>query len=193
MQHFRTLNTVIASLLGIFFLRPAVAEDLTIVDVQGTAQHVAEIDSTGNVQFSLVDSVGRPAQGIEVSLRNTLTEEILTTTVQDGVALFESIPPGTWEVASSANWATFTQVGVTEVAAIASAGGVTAGGIGVGSLATGAAAIGGGAVAVNEVRDDSSSSKGKTAPQPTPTPLPPVGSDGPPTNGSDSRPMSPAQ
>ncbi len=159
---FTATQLVLALALTILIVSPqALAlQEVTIKDTSGTVRNVTQIDEAANIEFSLTDAHGLPAQGAEVSLKNELTGEILKITAQHGTALFEGVQPGAWVVASSTSSITFTNIAVTSSAAIAASGAAAATGatfLGTGAMVGGGAlVIGGTALAISESTDSSS-------------------------------------
>lgn len=131
--------------------------EIVIQDTYGSTRAVAESVDPTSIEFNLVDdATGGPANGVEVTLKNVKSGELLQVVAANGTAVFDGVEPGIWQVA--ANGVTFTDVGIGTstafVGGVGAAGGL--GGIGgIGGLsATGTAiaataAVGAGAVAVS--------------------------------------------
>ncbi len=134
---------------------------LEIRDTSGVTRNVSDVETAGDVEFSLEDQSGMPAQGAEVTLTNEATGEVLRAVSANGVVKITGVAPGTWVVASTTPGITFTSVTVLSATAVAgSFGGTailgmnipTAIGAGLGT----AAAVAGGTVAIVHATDGDS-------------------------------------
>jgi hypothetical protein len=131
------------------------ASELTIQDTSGFTRASSEIEETGQIEFSLIDAAGSPAEGVEVTLTNTATGETLTAASINGNVTFDGISPGVWTVSTTAQGVTFTNVTVLNAMAV---GGLAGSGIGTGAVLLGStgAAVGGAAIVHNISDGDSS-------------------------------------
>ncbi|MCB0347175.1 MAG: carboxypeptidase regulatory-like domain-containing protein [Bdellovibrionales bacterium] len=96
--------------------------DLLVKDTGGFTRASSSVEGSGSVEFTLVDAAGSPAEGVEVTLTNSLSGETLTAISSNGTVVFEGVAPGTWTVASTASGVTFTNVAITSTALAAGAG-----------------------------------------------------------------------
>jgi|GEM_PF-1589793 len=136
---------------------PALAlalDQLTVQDTTGVTRAVGDIDGTGRVEFSLSESAGVPADGVEVTLTNTSSGEVLSATSANGSVAFDGISSGTWTVATNSPGITFSNVVIASTQALGAALGIST------PLVLGVAAAGGItatsiAVANNNNNDDS--------------------------------------
>lgn len=169
------------------FLLPVAAQaQLVITDCFGFTRAIQNVDpgSLSNVQVNVSDAFGSPLNGAEMTLTNSVTGEISTAVVQNGVASFPGVAPGTFSVTTAATGASVGSVSISAASAgIIAAGTATAvgagvlGGAGVAAVAVGqqvnSAVQGGG----NEEEKSSegggnggSGSGGEAAASPTPDP-----------------------
>ena len=120
---------------------------VTIQDTSGFTRAVSDVETTGKVEFTLVDTQGAAANGVPVTLTNTATSQTLTVTATQGTATFEGLAPGIWTVSTTAPGITFTNVAVVNAVAAA---GIAGAGIGTGALiAGGTAAAAGTTIAIS--------------------------------------------
>lgn len=149
-----TLRLWVSSLLFItaatpLFLaaeEPQPNNSIIIKDTAGIIRANETVESSGNVDFSLVDASGAPAEGTEVTLVMEGTGTTLAASAQAGAVGFQGVTPGAWIVSSSTPGITFTNVSVlSTTAAAAAAGGATIAGMSVAPVAIGGAAVAAGA------------------------------------------------
>lgn len=124
----------------------AFSESLTITDSQGVlrAEQVVDKGQNASLQFTVDQASATSTDPIQVTLTNHATGETLEVTVQNGVAVFENVPAGSWAVSTPTAGVTFTSIEITSAAA---AGALASAGIpgtviavgGVGAIATTAA------------------------------------------------------
>ena len=127
---------------------------LTIQDSNGFTRAASSVETTGNVEFTLVDAAGAPAEGAEVSLVNAATGEVVTAQSVGGTVVFSNVAPGVWTVSTTASGVTFTNVAIVNALAAA---GATAG-LGTAALVVGGAgATAGAAIAISDATDGDSS------------------------------------
>ncbi|MCB0334089.1 MAG: hypothetical protein KDD55_11355 [Bdellovibrionales bacterium] len=163
---------LVFTLLSPSFLIAEEISEVTIKDTSGFTRAVSEIDGVGNVEFSLVDEAGTPAEGVEVTLTSAETGEVISAVAVNGAVIFDSVPPGIWTVASAAPEVTFTNVAIGSSAALVPAAGagvasLSSLGVSTGAVAAGGvAAVGAGAAAVASSR---SSDKKPTTPPLSPS------------------------
>lgn len=165
-----TLTFVCAVVL--FVLVPGISfAQLMITDCNGFTRALHRVDpgSLNNVDITVSDALGNPAEGVEVTLTNSATGETVTAVSQNGVASFNNLAAGSFSMSSPAAGATVGAVSVAPVGV----GTATA----VGVVGTSAAAAGGGAVGVGEVTgidivDEITNNEPDPTPTPTPTPAP---------------------
>ncbi|WKZ56958.1 MAG: hypothetical protein QY326_09515 [Bdellovibrionota bacterium] len=138
----------------------ALSDEISIRDTSGTVRSVAEVADGGNVEFTLTDAHGKPADGVAVTLTDESGDSDDEIAV-GGLVLFEGLSPGIYTVSTTAPGITFTNIAISSTAlvaggtlgagAAASGAGLSAGAIGVGGAVVAAGAAG--AIAVSD--DDS--------------------------------------
>ncbi|MCB0353019.1 MAG: hypothetical protein KDD64_05815 [Bdellovibrionales bacterium] len=127
--------------------------EITIKDTAGFTRAVSQVEGVGIVEFDLVDAAGLPADGVEVTLTNTVTGESLTVASVNGTATFQGVQSGVWTVASSVSQVTFTNVAIGAGAPLVAGGGLIGGTAA--SVIGGTAAVGGAtAIAVTQIDDN---------------------------------------
>jgi hypothetical protein len=99
---------------------------IEVRDTAGVTRSVSSVEVAGDVEFSLVDQSGMPAEGAEITLTNEATGEVLRAVSANGVVRFTGVAPGIWTVASTVNQITFTAVTITGSTAVAGTFGGTA-------------------------------------------------------------------
>lgn len=156
MPKLRLRAIVSFALSTLMLLSTVVAQDseILIKDTAGITRAASQVDGSGVVQFGVETASGAAADGIEVTLTNIATGETMIATAANGTVAFEAVAPGAWTVASTTAGATFTNVTIGSMVAIAGVGGITAGTLGLGALAVGGTT----AVAISATDDSSSSS-----------------------------------
>ncbi len=145
--------------------------EITIEDTSHIARASTAVDDYGKVEFALTDGTGAAAEGVPVTLTNTVTGEVLTATSFNGAAVFESVTPGVWTVATSAPGITFSNIAISTMTAVAAGGaaGVSAAGLGLAAVGVGgSAAVAIGASEASKSNDEDNNDD----PAPTPTPRP---------------------
>lgn len=123
--------------------------EIIIQDTLGVTRATGQVTDLGQIEFSLIDSAGQAADGVDVVLTNVATGESISMTAANGTVLFESVAPGVWTVASPAAGVTFTSVAVNPMIvglAIGGAAGLSTAGVAV----LGGAAVAGSVVAIDE-------------------------------------------
>ncbi|RMG39386.1 MAG: carboxypeptidase regulatory-like domain-containing protein [Candidatus Dadabacteria bacterium] len=136
-----------------FMLNPAMLSakqsEIVIKDTSGFTRSTASVEDKGKIIFNLVDSAGKAADGVKVTLTNSLTGESLSAVAANGKVIFSNVAPGTWTVASATPGVTFTNISVLSMAAAGGAiSGTTIGLAGLGAIGAGSA------VAANEASGD---------------------------------------
>ena len=148
------LISLLAMLLSL--AAPALAEfqEVVIKDTGGIVRSVTEVQDASNVEFTVTDASGMPADGTEISLTNESTGTVLHGVSANGVVVFDKVEAGTWVVASSSPNITFTNILVSATYAAAGLGS----GAGLGSsfalLAGGSAAVAGTTIAIVDANND---------------------------------------
>ncbi|GEM_PF-6101490 len=118
---------------------------ITVKDTSGFVRAEENISSQfGSIEFSVLNETGEAAEGAIVTITNEATGEIIQTTAENGVALFQNLLPGTYIVSSSEMGLTFTTVAIS--------GGST--GITILPALAGVAIAGGATVGIVELTDD---------------------------------------
>ena len=137
----------------------AASSTIEFKDTTGVPRNITDVETAGDVQFSVVDQSGLPANGAEITLTNEITGEVISVVAANGIATFSGLAHGVWVVASSTSAITFTAVTVSAATAVAGAfGGTAVLGMSVTSAAAAgvgaAAAIAGGTIAISNAQDD---------------------------------------
>ena len=132
----------------------AALNEITIKDTAGVTRNVTQADQPGPVTFSLTNAAGMPADGVEVSLSNELTGDVLHAVSANGSVVFENVAPGTWVVSTNAADITFTSIMVGVGTGMAAAGGGAALAGPLAIIAGGGAAVTGASVAISKAADD---------------------------------------
>ncbi len=99
-------------------------DQITIQDSGGFTRAASSVETTGKVEFTLVDSAGLPADGVPVTLTNSATGQTIVIDSAAGTATFDSLAPGVWTVSTTTPGVTFTNVAIVNALA---ASGVAAG------------------------------------------------------------------
>ena len=134
--------------------------EVVIQDGSGNVRAQSQLDENGQVEVELTDGSGAPIDGVEVTLTNTVTGEVIKDISTAGLVVFSNVAPGIWVVSSSSAGAVIGAVSVGSIAAgaaVAGGAGAAAGGLGLGTVGTGvaaAAAVTGGTVAVAAATDN---------------------------------------
>lgn len=153
--------------LAVLLPSAASAVPISILDCNGVTRATKNLDTVtrADVQIDVTTPNGGTVDGVNVSLTNTATGEVVTTTVVDGVAAFAAVEGGTWVMGSATSDLLYSTIILeTEVSAVAAFTG-----------AAGAGVVGGGAVYGVVEGVDSMTRSGKddpAIPQPTPEPNP---------------------
>ncbi len=156
-RSFSSILALCAILSGsLFATNPVLADSRTLIinDSSGVERARTAVDEAAKIEFSLTDSAGAPAQGAEITLTNTLTNEVITTTSVDGIAAFEGVAPGSWTVASITPGITFTDINLGALTALTT---TTVGTLTTATVAGGAVAAGGATWGIASIVDDSNS------------------------------------
>ncbi len=97
--------------IGFFQVSQAFAQtDLTIQDTSGFTRSVADVGTSGKVEFVIADASAAPADGVEITLTNSSTHEVITARSVNGVVTFDNVAPGVWTVSTTTVGITFTSV-----------------------------------------------------------------------------------
>ena len=148
----KRFETSLASLLcAVLAANFSMAEEIVILDAENNIRAQAEVSSASDVEFSLTDENGDPADGFDVVLVNLETHQTLTRPVVSGTALFEDLPPGRWQVSSTVDFARFKAINILGAGAGLATGG--AAGV-VAPLVIAGAAAAGPAVALSDSGSD---------------------------------------
>lgn len=150
---------------------------LRIVDCQGFTRATQQIDP-GQVSRVEVSIPSNPVGSIEVQLKQVGTDFVQRAVSQNGIAIFENIPPGTFEISAAGSG---VELGAITVGSMAFEAGVTTA-VGIASGITTGGAVAGAAIGTTEIVNPSGSSNGNTSPTPTPLPTPPPPTPTPPVD-----------
>ena len=138
------LAYIFFSLIGI---SAATAQEIVIKDTSGVTRSVTQVDAPSNVEFTLTDASGMPADGAEIILKNEVSGQQLHAVSSNGTVIFEGVDTGTWVVASNTTDVTFTNILVNTAYAAAGLGGAGIGGS-LAAVAGGSAAVAGTTIAI---------------------------------------------
>ncbi len=155
----KLISFVLLPLIMLVAAAPAMAEltEIVVKDTAGVVRSVTEVEEPSNIEFTITDASGMPADGAQISIRNEATGTELQAVSANGVVVFDKIEPGTWIVSSVSPDITFTNILVTAGYAAAGMGGAGIGGT-LALVAGGGAAIAGTTIAIVEAnRNDKES------------------------------------
>lgn len=84
--------------------------DIFILDNSDITRASAKIEDSAYIMFILNDTQGRLADGVSVTLTDSVTGERITRTTSEGRVVFCDIPGGSWRVTSNVDWVIFQDI-----------------------------------------------------------------------------------
>lgn len=144
MAHRLNLQFVLPHCLGLLFLLiapcGAEAQSLMIFDCQGFTRAIQKVQPNVGSRLELQVQGAESSQSAQVTITNNVTGETLSAQTQNGVAVFNNVPPGSFTVgATGAN----TTLGAVTIAPMTVSTAAAATALGTTTVVGGGAAAGG--------------------------------------------------